>query len=73
MRMTTCLVCDVRLLATGVYKTDNRPIGITETIHMPRLIMVFTSFDAFILTLEKSCEMEQHYCNYYNYFYHYHY
>jgi hypothetical protein len=54
MRKTTCLVCAVALPATGVDKTDNLPIGITETLHMPRLIMVFTSFDAFILPLEKS-------------------
>ena len=59
MRKTTRLVCDVTLPATGVDKTDNLPIGITETLHMPRLIMVFTSFDAFILPLEKSGEVEQ--------------
>ena len=54
MRKTTCLVCDVPLPATGVDKTDNLSIGITETLHMPQLIMVFTSFDAFILPLEKT-------------------
>ena len=48
------LVCDVTLPATGVDQTDNLPISITETLHMPRLIMVFTSFDAFILPLEKN-------------------
>jgi hypothetical protein len=37
-----------------VDKTDNLPIGITETLNMLRLIMVFTSFDAVILPLEKS-------------------
>ena len=53
-RKTTRLVCDVTLPATGVEKTDNLPIGITETLHVPRFIylMVFTSFDAFILPLE---------------------
>ena len=59
MRKITCLVCDVTLPATGLDETDNLPIGITETLHMPRLIMVFTSFDAFILPLEKSAEGEQ--------------
>ena len=53
MRKTACLVCDVTLPATGVDKTDNLPIGITENLHMPRRIMVFTSFDAVILPLEK--------------------
>ncbi|CAL8350086.1 unnamed protein product [Boreogadus saida] len=53
-RKTTRLVCDVTLPATGVEKTDNLPIGITETLHVPRFIMVFTSFDAFILSLEKA-------------------
>ena len=47
--------CDWR----AVDKTDNLPIGITENLHLPRLIMVFTSFDAFILPLEKSGEGEQ--------------
>ena len=32
-RKTTRLVCDVTLPATGVEKTDNLPIGITETLH----------------------------------------
>ncbi|CAL8371697.1 unnamed protein product [Boreogadus saida] len=50
----TRLVCDVTLPATGLEKTDNLPIGITETLHVPRFIMVFTSFDAFILPLEKA-------------------
>ena len=59
MRKTTCLVCAVTLPETGVDKTDNLPIGITETLHMPRFIMVFTSFDAFILPLEKSGDVEQ--------------
>ena len=63
MRQTTRLVSDVTLPATGVDKTDNLPcnlpIGITETLHMPRFIMVFTSFDAFIIPLEKSREVEQ--------------
>ena len=59
IRKTTCLVCDVSLPATGVDKNDNLPIGITDTLHMPRLIMVFTSFEAFILPLEKSGEVEQ--------------
>ena len=59
MRMTTRLVCDVTLPETGVDKTDNLPIGITENIHMPRHIMVFTSFYAVILPLEKSGEVEQ--------------
>ncbi|CAL8255868.1 unnamed protein product [Arctogadus glacialis] len=59
LRKTTVLVCDVTLPATGVDKTVNLPIGITETLHMPRLIMVFTSFDAVILPLEKSSEVEQ--------------
>ena len=40
-------------------KADNLPIGITQTRHMPRLIMVFTSFDAVILPMEKSGEVEQ--------------
>jgi hypothetical protein len=31
----TGLVCDVMLPATGVDKTDNLPIGITETLHIP--------------------------------------
>jgi hypothetical protein len=31
----------VTLPATGVDKTDNLPIHITETLHMPVLIMVF--------------------------------
>ena len=51
-RKTIRLVCDVTLPATGVEKTDNLPIGITETLHVPRFMMVFTSFDAFILPLE---------------------
>ena len=59
MRKTTRLVCDVTLTATGVDKTDNLPIDITENLHMPRLIMVFTSFVAVILPLEKSGEGEQ--------------
>ena len=59
MRKTTRPVLDVTLPATGVDKTDNLPIGITETVHMPRLIMVFTSFDAVILPLEKGGEVEQ--------------
>ena len=59
IRKTTCLICDVMLPATGADKTDNLPIGITETLHMPRLIMVFISFDAFILPLGKSGEVEQ--------------
>ena len=54
IRKTTGLVCDVMLPATGVDKTDNLPIGKTETLNMPQLIMVFTSFDAFILPLEKT-------------------
>ena len=56
MRKTTCLVCDATLPATGMDKTDNLPIGITETLHigLPRFIMVFTSFDAFILPLGKT-------------------
>ena len=54
MRKTTCLVCAVTPTATGVDMTDNLPIGITEPLHMPQLIMVFTSFDAFILPLEKN-------------------
>ena len=54
-----CLVCDVTLPATGVDKSDNLTIGITETRHMPRLMMVFTSFDAVILHLENSGEVEQ--------------
>ena len=49
MRKTTSLVGAVTLPATGVDKTDNLPSGITEILHMPQLIMVFTSFDAFIL------------------------
>jgi hypothetical protein len=53
MRKTTCLVCAFTLPATGVDKNDNLSIGITETLHMTQLIMVFTSFDAFILPLEK--------------------
>ena len=59
MRKTPRLVCDVTLPATGVDKTDNLPIGITETRHMPQLIMFFSSFDAVILPLEKSGEVEQ--------------
>ena len=59
MRKTTRLVCDVTLPATGVDKTDNLPICISEILHMPRLIMVFPSFDAFILPLETSCEVEK--------------
>ena len=59
MRTTTRLVNDDTLPATGVDKTDYLPIGICETLHMPELIMVFTSFDAFILPLEKSGEVEQ--------------
>ena len=58
MRKTTRLVCDITLPATGVDKTDNLPIGISETLHMPRLIVVFTSFYAFI-ALKKSGEVEQ--------------
>ena len=54
MRKTTCLVCAVTLPATGVDKTANLPIGINETPHIPQLIMVFTSFDAFILPLAKT-------------------
>ena len=53
MRKTTCLVCAVTLPATDVDKTDNFPIAITETLLMPKFIMVFTSFDAFIVPLEK--------------------
>ena len=52
-----CLVTP--LPATGVDKTDNLPIGINKTLHMPRLIVVFTSFYAFILALKKSGEVEQ--------------
>ena len=59
MRKTTCLVCDVTLPATVLDKTDNLPIGITETLHVPRFMMVFTSFDAVILPLEKRGEVEQ--------------
>ena len=62
MRKTTRLVCDVTPPATGVDQTDNLPIGITETLHMPLLIMVFTSFDAFILPLEKSEQRTRHVC-----------
>jgi hypothetical protein len=40
MRKTPRLVCDITLPATGADKTDNLPIGITETRHMPQLIMV---------------------------------
>ena len=54
MRKTTRPVLDVTLPATGVDKTDNLPIGITDTLHMPQFKMVFTSFDAFILPLEKT-------------------
>ena len=36
-------VCDVTLAATGVDKTDYLPIDISETLHMPRIIMVITS------------------------------
>ena len=57
MRKTTPLVCDVTLPATGVDKTDKLTIGIIENLHMPRLIMVFTSFDTVILPLEKSGEV----------------
>ena len=56
MRKTTRPVCDVTLPATGVAKTDNL---ITENLHVSRLMMVFTSFDAIILPLEKSGEVEQ--------------
>ena len=59
MRRTPCLVCAVTLPATGVDKTDNLPIGITEALHMPRFIMVFSPFDAFILPLVKSGEVVQ--------------
>ena len=59
MRKTTCLVCAIPLPATGVDKTDNLPIGITETLHMPRLIVLFISFYAFILALKNSGEVEQ--------------
>ena len=59
MRKTARLVCDVTLSATSVDMTNNLPIGMTETLHMPRLVMTFTSFDAFILPLEKSSEVEQ--------------
>ena len=48
MRKATC---NVTLPATGVDKT--------EILQMPRLIMFFTSFDAFILPLEKSSEVEK--------------
>ena len=58
MSKTTCLVCDITP-ATGVDKTDNLPICITENLHMPRLIMVFTSLDAVILPLKKSGKVEQ--------------
>ena len=63
LRKTTRLVCDVMLPATCVDKTDSLPIGITANLHMPRLIMVFTSFDAVILPLEKSGEVEQRDCH----------
>ena len=59
MRKTSRLVCDVTLSATGVDKAYNLPIGITENLHMPRLVMIFTSFDAVILPLEKSSQVEQ--------------
>jgi hypothetical protein len=59
MRKTARLVCDVMLPATGVDKTDNLSICITENRHMPRLIMVFNTFDAVILPLEKGSEVEQ--------------
>ena len=52
-----CLVTP--LPVTGVDQTDNLPIGITKTLHMPRLIVVFNSFYAFILALKKSGEVEQ--------------
>ena len=39
MRQTTCLICDVMLPVTGVDKNDNLSIGITETLHVPQLIM----------------------------------
>ena len=54
MRKNPRLLCDVTLPATGVDKTD-----ITENLHMPRLIVVFTSFYAFIVALKKSGEVEQ--------------
>jgi hypothetical protein len=54
MRKTACLACAITPPATGVDKHDNLPIGITDTLHMPQLIMVFTSFDDFILPLEKT-------------------
>ena len=39
MRKTTCLVCAVTLPATDLDKTNNLSIGITETLHVPQLIM----------------------------------
>ena len=59
MRRTTCLVCAVTLPATGLDKTKNLPNGIIETLHMPKLIMVCTSFDVFILPLEKKTHQYQ--------------
>ena len=59
IRKPTCLVCAVTLPVTGGDKTNNLHTGITETLHMPWLIMVFTSFDAVILPLERSGEVEQ--------------
>ena len=47
-------LCAVTLPATRVDKTDNLPIGISETLHMAQIIMFFTSFDVFILPLEKN-------------------
>ena len=41
MRKTTCLVWDVTLPATGVDKTNNLPIGITEALRMPRFIRLY--------------------------------
>ena len=56
MRQTTRLVCDVTLAVTDVDKIDNLPIS-TTNLNMPRLIMVFDSFDAVIIPLEKSGEV----------------
>ena len=53
-RLSLVGLCAVTLPATGMDKTDNLPIGINETIHMPQLIMLFTSFDDFILPLENT-------------------
>ena len=43
--------------------TNNLSIGVSKALHMARLVVVFTSFNAIILPLEESGEVEQRNCH----------